>query len=268
MLFFIICSFYKHSRDLTIYPNQPRVDRFAIENLIRLCYNRNMEKTKNKIKELRISKNLTQQQLADELHVTKQAISKWEKGRSVPDITSVELLSSFFGVSVDYLINDSIETTASETTTVITSKHLSKLNVVLISALAVMFAAVIALSIALGVSLNKNKCETVAVNGFEITYLSDETYYIDKTDRTITLNFNIYNSTDFTKKCMKENFAVDNGELYISYIAPDECPIAAHEELKLQVHIAIGCSAENLGALQNHSVTVKYAGHAIATVKW
>lgn len=227
-----------------------------------------MEKTKNKIKELRISKNLTQQQLADELHVTKQAISKWEKGRSVPDITSVELLSSFFGVSVDYLINDSIEATASETPTVISSKRLSKLNIILISALAVVFAAVVALSIALGVLSNKNKSNTVAVNGFEITYLEDETDYIDKNRKTITLYFNIYNSTDFTKKSMRKNFAVDNSSLYIAYVAPDEYPIDAHEELKIEVHIIISSSAENLGALQKHSVTVKYAGHAIATVKW
>ena len=125
-----------------------------------------MEKTKNKIKELRISKNLTQQQLADELHVTKQAISKWEKGKSVPDITSVELLSSFFGVSTDFLINDSIEATKPETTTVISPKRINKLSVVLISALALMFVAVVAMSAALGVVLNKNKSDTVAVNGF------------------------------------------------------------------------------------------------------
>ena len=88
-----------------------------------------MEQIKNKIKELRISKKLTQQQLADKLHVTKQAISKWEKGKSIPDITSVELLSSFFGVSVDYLVNDGAEI-KHETTT---ADRKNKLIVVLIS---------------------------------------------------------------------------------------------------------------------------------------
>ena len=105
-----------------------------------------MEQIKNKIKELRISKKLTQQQLADKLHVTKQAISKWEKGKSIPDITSVELLSSFFGVSVDYLVNDGAEI-KHETTT---ADRKNKLIVVLISALVVMFAAVVALSVTVG----------------------------------------------------------------------------------------------------------------------
>ncbi|MDE6441398.1 MAG: helix-turn-helix domain-containing protein [Clostridia bacterium] len=226
-----------------------------------------MEKTKNKIKELRISKNLTQQQLADELHVTKQAISKWEKGKSVPDITSVELISSFFGVSVDYLINDNIEMVNCETATAITSKRINKLIVVLISALALMLAAVIALSVTLGVVVNKNKSDTVSVNGFEITYLSDETY-INKTDKTIKLHFNIYNSTDFTKQCVIENFAVDNKELYIQSIDNDRYLITAHEELKIAMFIMINSAAVNLGALQSHSVTIKYAGQAIANVKW
>ena len=227
-----------------------------------------MEKTKNKIKELRISKNLTQQQLADELHVTKQAISKWEKGKSVPDITSIELISSFFGVSTDYLINDSIEEAKLETKAVILPKRINKLNAVLISALALMSAVVVALSISLGVLLNNNKSDTVEVNGFEITYLSDETYYIDKNNKTISLKFNIYNSTDYTKRCVKKNFALDNSALYISYISPDEYPISAHEELKLEILITIKSADETLGMLQRHSVTVKYAGQAIAKIKW
>lgn len=227
-----------------------------------------MEKIKIKIKELRISKNLTQQQLADELHVTKQAISKWEKGKSVPDITSIELISSFFGVSTDYLINDSIEAPKPETTC-ISSKCLNKLNVVCISLLVFMFAVVVALSIAVGVLLNEDKSrDTVEVNGFEITYLSDETSYIDKNDKTILIKFNIYNPTDYTKKCMRKNFALDNNALYINYINPDEYPIAAHEELKLEILITVRSDDETLGALQRRSVTVKYAGQAIANIKW
>ncbi len=229
-----------------------------------------MKNTKNKIKELRISKNLTQQELADELHVTKQAISKWEKGKSVPDIASIELLSSFFGVSVDYLINDSIESAKLETTTVISPKRLNKLNIVLISILVLMFAVIVALSITVGVLLNKNnKSNKVEVNGFEITYLSDETFHINKTDKTICLNFNIYNTTDFTKKFMEENFAVDNNGMYIESILPSSgLDIAAHGELKVRVYIRVSSATENLGALQSHSVTVKYAGQPIATIKW
>lgn len=63
------------------------------------------------------------------------------------------------------------------------------------------------------------------------------------------------------------NFALDNNSLYNEYINPDRCPIAAHNELKLE--ILIGTTfAENLGTVRQKSVTVKYAGQAIANVKW
>lgn len=239
-----------------------------------------MENTKNKIKELRLSKHLTQQALADELHVTKQAISKWEKGKSIPDITSVELLSSYFGVSADYLINDNLETAKSVTTDVISNKRPNKLYVILITALVLMFAAVVALSITLGVVSNKDKSgnldiplgdgtpDKVAINGFEITYLTEETYNITKNDKTVLLNFNIYNSTDFSKTCSRDNFSIDINLLYIDNISPDGYTFAPHEELKLSVLIVVDPSIENLGAIPYRSATVKYAGQAIAIIRW
>ena len=223
-----------------------------------------MEQIKNKIKELRISKNLTQQQLADKLHVTKQAISKWEKGKSIPDITSVELLSSFFGVSVDYLVNDGAEI-KHETTT---ADRKNKLMVVLISALVVMFAAVVALSVTVGVLFNKdNKTQTVEVNGFEITYLSDETFYINQSNKSFLINFNVYNSTDFSKTCRRENFSINNKSLYIDYIYPADT-IAPHEELKISMRIIVRDPVENLGTIPSRSVTVSYAGQSIALIVW
>lgn len=67
---------------------------------------------------------------------------------------------------------------------------------------------------------------------------------------------------------MEKNFVLDNNALYISYISPDEYPIAAHEELKLEILITISSASVTLGALQRHSVTVKYAWQAIAKIKW
>ncbi len=220
-----------------------------------------MEKTKSKIRELRVSKNLTQQQLADELHVTKQAISKWEKGKSIPDITSIELLSSFFGVSVDYLINDDVEEVKTKMAGT-SSKRINKLSVILISALVFMTAVVIALSITLGVLLNNDKSDTIAVNGFEITYLSDETYAIDEDDMTVSLRFCVYNTTDYAKWIKDENFSLDNRRLYI---LPFEQEIDPREELKITIRIN---AYEELGALQQRSVTVKYAGREVAEIEW
>lgn len=53
----------------------------------------------------RTTRNMTQQQLADFLNVTKATISKWEKGGSYPDITMLPILASFFNMSIDELLN-------------------------------------------------------------------------------------------------------------------------------------------------------------------
>ena len=53
---------------------------------------------------LRKSKGLSQEQLAAELNLTRQTISKWELNQSTPDINYLAQLSDFFDVSTDYLI--------------------------------------------------------------------------------------------------------------------------------------------------------------------
>ena len=61
-----------------------------------------------KLKTLRIEKGMSQQFLADQLHVTRQTISKWERGLSVPDADMLIALSEMFEVSVSTLLNRSI----------------------------------------------------------------------------------------------------------------------------------------------------------------
>lgn len=68
----------------------------------------------SKIKTLRLSKSMTQEQLAKTLHVSAQAVSKWENGKSYPDIHSLLLLSALFDVSLDQLIKGDLETMKQE----------------------------------------------------------------------------------------------------------------------------------------------------------
>ncbi len=56
------------------------------------------------LKKLRLSRNLTQEKLADFLNVSFQTISKWERGETYPDITVLPSLAQFFKVSVDTLL--------------------------------------------------------------------------------------------------------------------------------------------------------------------
>ena len=57
-----------------------------------------------KLQELRKSRNITQEELAQALFVSRAAISKWESGRGYPSIDSLKELSRFFSVTIDELI--------------------------------------------------------------------------------------------------------------------------------------------------------------------
>ncbi len=63
----------------------------------------------NQIKKYRKEMNLSQEELAEQIFVTRQSISNWETNRSYPDIHSLLLLSSFFHISLDQLIKGDIE---------------------------------------------------------------------------------------------------------------------------------------------------------------
>lgn len=60
------------------------------------------------IAQQRKAKELTQKQLADELNVTDKAVSKWETGRSYPDVETLERLSAFFGVTVNDVLSGKV----------------------------------------------------------------------------------------------------------------------------------------------------------------
>ena len=62
-----------------------------------------------KLKKLRMDKNLTQKDLADQLHVTFQTISKWENDENEPDIATLKELAKLYECSIDYLLSEEEE---------------------------------------------------------------------------------------------------------------------------------------------------------------
>ena len=62
-----------------------------------------------KLYKLRKNSGLSQEQLAEQLNVSRQAISKWESGTAVPESEKLITISNYFGVSVDYLLKDDEE---------------------------------------------------------------------------------------------------------------------------------------------------------------
>ncbi|WP_317317624.1 helix-turn-helix transcriptional regulator [Longibaculum muris] len=67
-----------------------------------------------KLQELRKARGLSQEALALELNVSRQAVSKWESGAGYPEMDKLILLSEMFHVSIDYLIKDHYESVHEE----------------------------------------------------------------------------------------------------------------------------------------------------------
>jgi len=74
---------------------------------------------------LRKAKGLSQEQLAEELGLTRQTISKWELDQSTPDLEYLVQLSDFFGVSTDYLIKgEQIDNTPPRNTSILEEQNI------------------------------------------------------------------------------------------------------------------------------------------------
>ena len=58
-----------------------------------------------KLQELRKSRGLTQEELEEDLYVSRTAISKWESGRGYPNIDSLKVISNYFSVTIDDLLS-------------------------------------------------------------------------------------------------------------------------------------------------------------------
>ena len=57
-----------------------------------------------KLQKLRTNENLTQEELAEKLYVSRTAVSKWESGRGYPSIDSLKVIAKYFNVTIDELI--------------------------------------------------------------------------------------------------------------------------------------------------------------------
>ena len=180
-----------------------------------------MEKFKDKIKELRRDRNISQQQLANDLKVSKQAVSKWEKGYSLPDIASIEIIATYFGVTTDYLLNDGIEVRDNRKEGVSGNgeerdqrfARAKRELWILRSAVCVLIAAVIALSVCVGLAFRREVAlpSKVEAYGIEVTYMKEESEvcynYYD--GYWLRLSFYIYNTTDERITVSTANFSVD-----------------------------------------------------------
>ena len=81
-----------------------------------MCEMNQTEILRKNLSIFRKQRHLTQEQLANELGLTFQAISKWENGLSCPDISLLPQLAEIFGVTIDDLFREQAEESVQETT--------------------------------------------------------------------------------------------------------------------------------------------------------
>ena len=82
-----------------------------------------------KIKDLRISKNITQDFVANELGVSKGCVSNWENDNAVPSVEQLKKIALFYNVSSDYLLD--IKTTRDLDTKNLNNKQLTAIQTII-----------------------------------------------------------------------------------------------------------------------------------------
>ena len=80
-------------------------------------------KLSEKIVQLRKSKGLSQEELAERLGLSRQAVSRWESGTALPDAGNLLQLSRLFGVTADYLLDEERESPEAPTAANTTKPH-------------------------------------------------------------------------------------------------------------------------------------------------
>ena len=61
---------------------------------------------KDKLKQLRLNKNISQEAIAKELMISRSTYAKWENGIRLPDRTSLELIANYFDITIESLFDN------------------------------------------------------------------------------------------------------------------------------------------------------------------
>lgn len=81
-------------------------DNYVFGGIVMENNTTNQQSFGQKLKNARKSAGLTQEQLAEKLAVSRQAVTKWESDKGIPDIENIKFLAKTLNVSIDYLLDD------------------------------------------------------------------------------------------------------------------------------------------------------------------
>ena len=101
--------------------------------------------------ELRCEMNMTQLQLAEVLNYSDKAVSKWERGEALPDVTVLKRIADYFGVTVDYLLESDHAGDAHPTRELVKQRKRNRAVITLMSVACVWLVATIVFAVLLSV---------------------------------------------------------------------------------------------------------------------
>ena len=95
----------------------------------------------DKIIRLRKKNGWSQEELADKMNVSRQAVSKWENGDAIPDTETLYKISKFFGVKIDSLLTENLQENFNKTQT---NNYRQAVNKIIITALSIILVWLVA----------------------------------------------------------------------------------------------------------------------------
>lgn len=136
-----------------------------------------------KLSFLRKKQGMTQMELAEKLDISRQAVSRWEQGTSEPSTENLVSIGKLFGVSVDDLVNESVQLQAESTVQVAMAERketadkrsgytVAKIVGVVIFAVVILFAAL--LGVRVGLKEPEPEQNPIDIEGLEREILSTE----------------------------------------------------------------------------------------------
>ena len=128
-------------------------------------------KLEEKLISLRKEKGLSQMKLAEMMNVSRQAISRWEVGATVPSTDNLKFFGNLYGVSLEYLLHDDAPKPNQNETPMqkrIIEKQESRRKTVFVVLMAVLAVAVIVLSVMLLVEQPKKPISMREISGDEV----------------------------------------------------------------------------------------------------
>ena len=205
-------------------------------------------KFNEKLTQLRKSKNLSQEELGNELGVARQTVSKWELGETTPEMDKLIKMSEIFEISLDELIKDkeidtNINTNAPNNTN---TQKLAGLTIKIIKGILIFIAILAALYLVLIVS------SLVIFNDFK----SEKVETVVENEETI-FNNTLENKDDFTKTYNVLNIADSDDENYL-YLTIKQFQNDEVETVKVLKSLANGIEAN-----KNYEFTFQYGNKNI-----